>query len=173
MPVSGEGVALSALRAEIGNDAVRLFCVLRASDEPLFLDLDLAAARSLDNPLYAVQYAHARIASLRREVEARGLPFHRAADFLGLLAEPRERTLVRRVSAYRDIIEQSANERAPHLLARHLCALADDFHAYHGEHPLVVADPTLREARLGLASAAQVVIRNGLRLLGVAAPDTV
>ena len=148
---------------------------MRASDQPLLFDLDLAAARSLDNPLYSLQYAHARIGSVQRQLEDRGLEFHpsRAAASLGLLAEPLERTLMRRVSAYREIVEQSANERAPHLLAHYLGGLAEDFHAYYAAHPLVVPDALLRDARLALASAAQVVIRNGLRLLGVAAPDTV
>jgi arginyl-tRNA synthetase len=171
----GERVTLRALRAEVGNDAVRLFCVMRASDQPLLLDLDLAAARSLDNPLYSLQYAHARIRSVQRQLEDRGLEFHssRAAGSLGLLAEPLERTLMRRVSAYREIVEQSATERAPYLLARYLGSLAEDFHTYYAAHPLVVPDASLCDARLALASAVQVVIRNGLRLLGVAAPDTV
>jgi arginyl-tRNA synthetase len=173
--LAGERVTLRALRAQVGNDAVRLFCVMRASDQPLLFDLDLAGARSLDNPLYSLQYAHARIASVQRQVEDRGLEFHlsRAAASLGLLAEPLERTLMKRVSAYREIVEQSAKERAPHLLAHYLGRLADDFHAYYAAHPLVVPDASLRDARLALASAVQVVIRNGLRLLGVAAPETV
>jgi arginyl-tRNA synthetase len=171
----GERLTLRALRAQVGNDAVRLFCVMRASDQPLLFDLDLAAARSLDNPLYSLQYAHARIGSVRRQLEDRGLEFHpsRAAASLGLLAMPLERTLMRRVSAYREIVERSATESAPHLLARYLRSLAEDFHAYYAAHPLVVPDALLRDARLALASAVQVVIRNGLRLLGVAAPDTV
>jgi arginyl-tRNA synthetase len=154
---------------------VRLFCVMRARDQPLFFDLDLAGARSLDNPLYSLQYAHARIGSVQRQLEDRGLEFQpsRAAASLGLLAEPLERTLMRRVSAYREIVERSATERAPHLLARYLGSLAEDFHAYYAAHPLVVPDTLLCDARLALASAVQVVIRNGLRLLGVAAPDTV
>jgi arginyl-tRNA synthetase len=171
----GERLTLRALRAEVGNDAVRLFCVMRASDQPLLFDLGLAGARSLDNPLYSLQYAHARIASVQRQLEDRGLEFHpsRAAASLGLLAEPLERTLMRRVSAYREIIERSATERAPHLLARYLRRLAEDFHTYYAAHALVVPDVLLCDARLALASAVQVVIRNGLRLLGVAAPDTV
>ena len=171
----GERVTLRALRAEVGNDAVRLFCVMRGRDQPLLFDLDLARARSFDNPLYSVQYAHARIGSVQRQLEDRGLEFHPAgaAASLGLLAEPLERTLMRRVGAYRETIEQSANERAPQLLARYLGGLAEDFHTYYAAHPLVVPDALLRDARLALVSAVRVVIRNGLRLLGVAAPDTV
>jgi arginyl-tRNA synthetase len=170
----GERVTLRALRAEVGNDAVRLFCVMRASDQPLLLDLDLAGARSLDNPLYSLQYAHARIGSIQRQLEDRGLEFHlRAVGLLGLLAEPLERTLMKRVGAFREIIERSANERAPHVLAHYLSSLAADFHRYYAVHPLVVPNALLRDARLALASAVQVVIRNGLRLLGVTAAETV
>jgi arginyl-tRNA synthetase len=171
----GERVTLRALRAEVGNDAVRLFCVMRARDQPLLFDMDLAAARSLDNPLYSLQYAHARMGSVQRQLEDRGLVFHppRAAASLGLLAEPLERTLMKRVGVFREIIERSANERGPHMLAHYLSSLAGDFHGYYAAHPLVVPDVLLRDARLGLASAVQVVIRNGLRLLGVAAPETV
>jgi arginyl-tRNA synthetase len=170
-----ERVTLRALRAEVGNDAVRLLCVMRASDQPLLFDLDLAAARTLQNPLYSLQYAHARIRSVQRQLEDRGPEFRPsgAAASLGLLAEPLERTLMRRVGAFPEIVEQSANERAPHLLAQHLAGLAEDFHSYYAAHPLVVPDALLRNARLALASAVQVVIRNGLRLLGVAAPESV
>jgi arginyl-tRNA synthetase len=171
----GERVTLRALRTEVGNDAIRLFCVRRASDQPLLFDLDLAAARSLDNPLYSLQYAHARIASVQGQLEDRGLEFRapRAAASLGLLAEPLEQTLMRRVGAFREIVEQSANERAPHLLAHYLGRVAEDFHSYYAAHPLVVPAALLRDARVALASAVQVVIRNGLRLLGVAATETV
>jgi arginyl-tRNA synthetase len=170
----GERVTLRALRAEVGNDAVRLFCVMRARDQPLLFDMDLAAARSLDNPLYSLQYAHARIGSIQRQLEDRGLEFHlRAVGLLGLLAEPLERTLMKRVGAFREIIERSANERAPHVLAHYLSSLAADFHSYYAVHPLVVPNALLRDARLALASAVQVVIRNGLRLLGVTAAETV
>jgi arginyl-tRNA synthetase len=173
--MAGERVTLSALRAQVGNDAIRLFCVLRASDQPLVFDLDLAATRSMDNPLYSLQYAHARIGSVQRQLKDRGLEFRaaQAAASLGLLAEPLERTLIRRVSAFREILEQSAHERAPHRLAHYLRSLAEDFHRYYAAHPLVVAEASLRDARVALASAVQVVIRNGLRLLGIAAPETV
>ena len=171
----GERVTLRALRTEVGNDAIRLFCVMRAHDQPLLFDLDLAAARSLDNPLYSLQYAHARIASIQRQLEDRALEFRPplAAASLGLLAEPLEQTLMRRVGAFREIVEQSANERAPHLLAHYLRSLAEDFHSYYAAYPLVVSAALLRDARVALASAVQVVIRNGLRLLGVAATETV
>ena len=131
---AGERVTWRALRAQVGNDAVRLFCVMRASDQPLLFDLDLAEARSLDNPLYSLQYAHARIGSVQRQLEDRRLDCHpaRAAAALELLADPLERRLMRRVSAYREIVEQSATGRAPHVLARYLVSVAEHFHTYYG-----------------------------------------
>jgi arginyl-tRNA synthetase len=170
-----ERVTLRALRAEVGNDAARLFCVMRGHDQPLLFDLDLARTRSLDNPLYSMQYAHARIVSVQRQIEGRGLKVDaaRGCSALGLLIEPAERALMRRVSAFPEVIAQSAGERAPPVLAQYLRGLAHDFHTYYGAHPIVVPDAALRDARVALASAVGVAIRNGLRLLGVAAPDSV
>jgi len=171
----GERVTLRALCAEVGNDAVRLFCVLRGFDQPLLFDLDRARARSLDNPLYSIQYAHARIVSVQRQIGDRGLQLDaaRGGSALGLLVEPPERALMRRVSAFPEVVEQSADERAPPMLAQYLRGLAHDFHNYYRAYPIVVPDAALRDARVALASAVGVAIRNGLRLLGVAAPDSV
>ncbi|MGA2344034.1 MAG: DALR anticodon-binding domain-containing protein, partial [Steroidobacteraceae bacterium] len=171
----GERVTLRALRAEVGNDAARLFCLMRGYDQPLLFDLDRARARSLGNPLYSIQYAHARILSVERQIEDRGLEVDaaRGGAALGSLIEPPERALMRRVSAFPEVVEQSAGERAPPVLAQYLRGLARDFHTYYGAHPIVVPDAALRDARVALASAVGVAIRNGLRLLGVAAPDSV
>jgi arginyl-tRNA synthetase len=170
-----ERVTLRALRAAVGNDAARLFCVMRGYDQPLLFDLDLARTRSLDNPLYSIQYAHARTVSVQRQIEDRGLQVDsaRGCSALGLLIEPPERALMRQVSAFPEVIERSAAERAPPMLARYLHGLAYDFHTYYGAHPIVVPDAALCAARVALASAVGVAIRNGLRLLGVAAPDSV
>jgi arginyl-tRNA synthetase len=171
----GERVTLRALRAEVGNDAARLYCVMRGCDQPLLFDLDRARARSLDNPLYSIQYAHARIVNVQRQIGDRGLKVDaaRGRSALGLLVEPPERALMRRVSAFPEVVAQSADERAPPLLAQYLRGLAHDFHNYYGAYPIVVPDAALRDARVALASAVGVAIRNGLRLLGVAAPDSV
>jgi len=177
----GEPITLRALRAQVGNDAARLFCVMRGYDKPLLFDLDLARTRSLENPLYSMQYAHARVVSVQRQVEDRALVVDRALEVdaargcfaLGLLIEPAERALMRRVSAFPEVVAQSADERAPPVLAQYLRSLAHEFHAYHGAHRIVVPDAALRDARVALVSAVGVAIRNGLRLLGVAAPDSV
>jgi arginyl-tRNA synthetase len=171
---SGEFVTLRDLRKEVGNDAARLFYVMRSNDQHLDFDLELAKARSNDNPVYYIQYAHARVASVMRQLQERGLKHDLARGLaaLGKLIEPQELQLIRRVSAFPEIVEQSAAQRAPHTLVHYLRDLANDFHTYYSAHQFIVEDPGLRDARLDLALATQAVIRNGLELLGVSAPDT-
>ena len=171
---SGEFVTLRDLRREVGNDAARLFYVMRSNDQHLDFDLELATARSNDNPVYYIQYAHARVSSVMRQLQERGIP-HDAASGLASLArlvEPHEAQLIKRVSAFPEIILQCASQRAPHTLVHYLRDLANDFHTYYSAHQFLVDDAGLRNARLDLALATQVVIRNGLALLGVSAPDS-
>ena len=171
---SGEFVTLRDLRKEVGNDAARLFYVMRSNDQHLDFDLELAKSRSNDNPVYYIQYAHARVASVLRQLADRGLGFTTAATApeLAGLRQPQEITLIKRLTQYPEIIEQCAAQRAPHTLVHYLRDLAHDFHTNYSAHQLIVADDALRNARLSLAVAAQGVIRNGLKLLGVSAPDT-
>jgi arginyl-tRNA synthetase len=171
---SGEFVTLRDLRREVGNDAARLFYVMRSNDQHLDFDLELAKARSNDNPVYYIQYAHARVASVKRQLEERGITHdvaHGSAS-LARLAEPQEVALIKRLVTYPEIVEQCAVQRAPHTLVHYLRDLANDFHTYYSAHQFIVDDGELRDARLNLAFAAQIVIRNGLGLLGVSAPDT-
>jgi arginyl-tRNA synthetase len=171
---SGEFVTLRDLRNEVGNDAARLFYVMRSNDQHLDFDLELATARSNDNPVYYIQYAHARVASVMRQLQERGLA-HDAAhglEALSTLTEPQELQLIKRVSAFPEIIRQCAVLRAPHTLVHYLRDLANDFHTNYSAHQFIVEDAGLRDARLNLALAAQTVIRNGLELLGVSAPET-
>jgi arginyl-tRNA synthetase len=171
---SGEFVTLRDLRKEVGNDAARLFYVMRSNDQHLDFDLELATARSNDNPVYYIQYAHARVASVMRQLQERGIA-HDIGGGLGALAklvEPQEQQLIKRVSAYPEIVRQCAALRAPHTLVHYLRDLANDFHTNYSAHQFIVDDAALRDARLDLALAAQTVIRNGLELLGVSAPLT-
>ena len=171
---SGEFVTLRDLRKEVGNDAARLFYVMRSNDQHLDFDLELAKARSNDNPVYYIQYAHARVASVMRQMQERGLA-HDAARGLGTLnklVEPQELQLIKRVSAFPEIVRQCAAQRAPHTLVHYLRDLANDFHTNYSAHQFIVEDAGLRDARLDLALATQTVIRNGLGLLGVSAPET-
>ena len=171
---SGDYVTLRELRKEVGNDAARLFYVMRSNDQHLDFDLELAKARSNDNPVYYIQYAHARVASVRRQMNERGIAAasDRGLKSLGLLTEPQEQQLIKRLSAFPDLLVQCAAQRAPHTLVHYLRDLANDFHTYYSAHQILVEDAALRDARFTLALASQVVIRNGLELLGVAAPDS-
>jgi arginyl-tRNA synthetase len=171
---SGEFVTLRDLRKEVGNDAARLFYVMRSNDQHLDFDLELAKARSNDNPVYYIQYAHARVASVMRQLEERGLAHDAARGLRALpkLDQPQELQLIRRLCAFAEIVEQSAVQRAPHTLVHYLRDLANDFHTYYSAHQFIVEDADLRDARIDLALATQAVIRNGLGLLGVSAPDT-
>ncbi|MEA3174008.1 MAG: arginyl-tRNA synthetase, partial [Gammaproteobacteria bacterium] len=171
---SGEFVTLRDLRKEVGNDAARLFYVMRSNDQHLDFDMELAKARSNDNPVYYIQYAHARVSSVLRQLRERGLQ-HDVADgiaALNRLTEPQEVQLIKRLSSFPEILQQCAVLRAPHILVHYLRDLANDFHTYYSAHQFIVDDAGVRNARLDLALAAQTVIRNGLKILGVSAPDT-
>jgi arginyl-tRNA synthetase len=171
---SGEFVTLRDLRREVGNDAARLFYVMRSNDQHLDFDMELAKARTNDNPVYYIQYAHARVASVMRQLQERGLAHDAAHGLhsLSKLLEPQELQLIKRVSAFPETIRQCAAQRAPHTLVHYLRDLANDFHTNYSAHQFIVEDAGLRDARLNLALAAQTVIRNGLELLGVSAPET-
>ena len=171
---SGDFVTLRDLRREVGNDAARLFYVLRSNDQHLDFDLELATSRSNENPVYYIQYAHARVTSVMRQMSDRGLR-HDAANGLahaGLLASAQERQLIKRLSLYPGIVEQAATLRAPHALVHYLRDLANDFHTNYSAQQFIVDDAPLRDARINLALATQIAIRNGLLLLGVSAPDS-
>ncbi len=169
---SGDYVTLRDLRKEVGNDAARLFFVMRSNDQHLDFDLELAKARSNDNPVYYIQYAHARVASVLKQLHERGLGHDvaRGLESLHELREPQETALIKRISAFPELIRQCAAQRAPHTLVHYLRDLANDFHSYYGAHQFIVDDAGTRDARLVLALGTQTVIRNGLKLLGVSAP---
>ncbi|MEN9461768.1 MAG: hypothetical protein RIS84_1788, partial [Pseudomonadota bacterium] len=169
---SGEFVTLRELRDDVGNDAARFFYVQRKSEQHLDFDLDLAKSQSSDNPVYYVQYAHARIASVLRELTERGLPVHefKAAD-LASLDSPHEQTLLTRLARYPEVIEAAARAYEPHQIAYYLRELAQDFHTYYNAYKFLIDDANLRNARLSLSKAVQQVLRNGLSIIGVSAPD--
>ncbi len=170
----GEFITLRELRQEVGKDAARFFYVMRKSDQHLDFDLDLAKSQSADNPVYYIQYAHARIAAVLRQLRERGLRWDGAdaRAHLALLVEPHEQALLRTLSRYPEVIEAAAASYEPHQIAHYLRELANDFHAYYNAHTFIVENAALRAARVGLAVATGQVIRNGLALLGVAAPES-
>ena len=171
---SGEFVTLRQLRDEVGNDAARFFYVMRKSEQHLDFDLDLAKSQSSDNPVYYVQYAHARICSVMRELVARGYSWQAAQSYLSLgqLTQEHELELLRTLTRYPEVVESAAFAHEPHQLAFFLRDLANHFHTYYNAHKLLVDDAQVRDARVALAVATRQVIRNGLELLGVSAPES-
>lgn len=171
---SGEFVTLRQLREEVGNDAARFFYVTRSNDQHLDFDLELAKSRSSDNPVYYIQYAHARVASVFRQMEQRALQWDQANGRANLtqLTESHEVALMNSLSRYPEIIKLAANNRAPQHLAHYLRDLANDFHTYYNAHKFIIEDKNLRDARLALITATQIVIASGLKIIGVTAPDT-
>jgi arginyl-tRNA synthetase len=170
---SGEFVTLRELRQEVGNDAARFFYVMRKSEQHLDFDLDLAKSQSRDNPVYYIQYAHARVCSVFKQLRDKGLPRDEARGQAHgtLLAEPHEEALLMALSRYPEVVEIAALSHEPHQLAHYLRELANAFHTYYNEHRVLVDDDALRDARLNLSLATGQVIRNGLALLGVSAPE--
>jgi arginyl-tRNA synthetase len=165
----GEFVTLRELRGEVGNDAARFFYVSRSNDQHLDFDLELATAQTADNPVYYVQYAHARVASVLERLDD-GIPSAESVDF-GRLDSEEEAALMRILSRYPEIVELAASGRAPQHIVHYLRDLAAAFHAYYNEHKILIDDTAVRDARILLSVAAQQVIRNGLGLLGVSAPS--
>lgn len=166
---SGEFVTLRELRQEVGNDAARFFYVLRKSDQHLDFDLDLAKSQSNDNPVYYIQYAHARVCSV---LDQWGEDTATLADTdTSVLDSPAERSLLQKLIDYPDVIDAAAQERAPHLVAFYLKELAGEFHSYYNATRFLVPEIPLRLARLALIMAVRQVLANGLGLLGVSAPE--
>ena len=166
---SGEFVTLRELRNDVGNDATRFFYVLRKSDQHLDFDLDLAKSQSNENPVYYVQYAHARVHSVLAQWDGE------RAELLDaeakLLDSDYEMTLLQKLIDYPQVIENAAQDLAPHLIAFYLKELASDFHSYYNASRFLVEDEAVKCARLALIAAVAQVLKNGLALLGVNAPE--
>lgn len=167
---AGQYVTLRELRKEVGNDACRFFYLLRKADQALDFDLELAKSRSNDNPVYYVQYAHARVCSVLNQwggdVASLG-----QVD-LGALANERELALCNRLAGFAEMIEVAAQECAPQMIAFYLKDLAGDFHSYYNAERVLVDAADQRLARLALICAVRQVLKNGLTLLGVSAPES-
>jgi len=171
---SGEFVTLRQLRKEVGNDAARFFYVMRSNDQHLDFDLELAKRNTNENPVYYIQYAHARVSSVFRQLEEKSLIYdeNMGRENLTFLSEAHERSLMSMLTRYPEIIELSANNRAPQHMVHYLRDLANEFHTYYSAHTFIVDDAELRNARLSLIRATQTVIASGLKLLGVSAPES-
>ena len=171
---SGEFVTLRELREEVGNDAARLFYVMRSNDQHLDFDLELAKSRTNENPVYYIQYAHARICSVFRQLHDKALEWDTQAGLeeLEQLQEDHEQSLMRALGRYPEVIELAAANRAPQTVVNYLRELANEFHTYYNAHTFLVDDAALRDARLSLIAATRQVLRNGLSMVGVSAPES-
>jgi arginyl-tRNA synthetase len=167
-------VTLRELREEVGNDACRFFYLMRSHDQPLDFDLELAKSRTNENPVFYIQYAHARVSSVMKQLDARGFEYDREEGLANasLLAGEHEQAVLNSLTRYPEALELAATNRAPHALVHYLRELANTFHTYYNAEQFIVPDPKQRNARLALVEAVQQVIRNGLTLLGVSAPET-
>jgi arginyl-tRNA synthetase len=171
---SGQFVTLRELRDEVGNDAARYFYVSRKSEQHMDFDLDLAKSKSNENPVYYIQYAHARICSVLQQVVEKGFAaFDAQAGLanLALLTTEHEQDIAAKLAQFPDLIARAAEAREPHQIAYYLKDLAHALHSYYNAQPLLVADDHLRNARLSLLVAIKQVLVNGLTLLGVSAPE--
>jgi arginyl-tRNA synthetase len=172
---AGTYVTLRDLIDEVGRDAVRFFLVSRRADTEFVFDVDLAKSQSEENPVYYVQYAHARISSMLEQWqtahpdEAGAVPL--AAADLTPLVEPRELALAARLGDFPDVLAAAADELAPHQIAFYLRELAGEFHSYYNSVRVLVPEAAVRRARLALSAAVRQVIANGLGLIGVSAPE--
>ncbi|MDA9109332.1 arginine--tRNA ligase [Woeseiaceae bacterium] len=171
---SGEFITLRQLREEVGNDAARFFYIMRSNEQHLDFDLELAKSKSNENPVYYIQYAHARIASVFRQLEEKKYNYNEeiGIDNISLLVTNKEKLIMSALSRFPEVIELSANNRAPHNLAQYLRELANEFHSYYNDCTFIVEDESTRNARMLLIKATQLIIKNGLELLGVSSPKS-
>lgn len=171
---SGSFVTLRELREEVGNDAARFFYVMRKCEQHMDFDLDLAKSQSNENPVYYIQYAHARICSVFRQLAAQGLAYDQLQGLrqMEALTQPHELQLLGTLARYPEIVASAAVQHEPHLLTNYLRDLAADFHGYYNSHQFLIEDENLRNARLVLVVAVRQILQNGLKLLGVFAPES-
>ena len=169
---SGSFVTLEDLRAEVGNDAARFFYILRKSEQHMDFDLDLAKSKSNENPVYYIQYAHARICSVFKQADEKELELDVSQANLSLLTEETEKDILRELSRFRSVLESSAIQYEPHQLAYYLRDLSNHFHSYYNACKFIVDDKNLTQSRLALINATQQILKNGLSILGVGAPES-
>ncbi|MFG6177368.1 arginine--tRNA ligase [Halomonas sp. THAF12] len=170
---AGSYVTVRDLIDEVGRDATRFFLAARRADSQLTFDIDLARSQSNDNPVYYVQYAHARVCSMLRKAESAGQPFDHALamEHLSRLEAEQEKALMNRLARYPEVVAHAAASREPQQIAQYLLDLAAEFHTCYNAVKVMVEDDALRNSRMSLFLAARQVLRNGLDLMGVGAPE--
>lgn len=168
---AGSYVTLRDLIDEVGRDATRYFLVSRRPDAQLTFDIDLALSQSNDNPVYYIQYAHARICSLQRRLEEQSIAFELGKADLSLLVEEEEKTLIKSIAHFPELISIAGDKREPHSIATFLYQLAGEYHSYYNAHKVMIDNGALRDARVALSFAVKQVLANGLAILGVSAVE--
>lgn len=168
---SGEFVTLRTLREDVGQDAARFFYVMRKADQHMDFDLSLAKQQSSDNPVYYVQYAHARICSVEKQCAEQAIKIDLENVKLEKLDNDHENSLLKQLALYPLRLQSAAERREPHIVVNYLRELANMFHSWYNAHKFIVDDAELRKARIALAFATRHVIKNGLLLMGVSAPE--
>lgn len=170
---AGGYVTLRDLIDEVGRDATRYFLAARAPSSQLTFDIDLARSQSNDNPVYYIQYAHARICSILRKMNEQSLEWNQANGLakLELLIEDQEKLLANSLARFSEVIKVAGENNTPHQVANYLYELASEFHGYYNNHKTIVDDADLRDARVTLTQAVRQVLANGLDLLGISAPE--
>jgi arginyl-tRNA synthetase len=171
---AGSYLTLRDLIDEVGRDATRYFLIARKADSQLIFDIDLARAQTNDNPVYYIQYAHARVASVMRQLAERGMTWDRANGLaqLSSLDGETDQALMVELSRYPEVVETAGQNLEPHVVANYLRDLAAAFHMYYNTNQFLVDDAAIRDARLTLANATRQVLANGLDLLGLSAPES-
>ncbi|MFQ5560660.1 MAG: arginine--tRNA ligase, partial [Nitrospinota bacterium] len=168
----GKFETLSDLIADVGSDAARFFFVARSSDAQLDFDIELAKSQSAENPVYYVQYAHARICSIFRQAKEKGVSYLAEAETdLSPLSDSADIQMIKKILSFPDLIDRMAERLEPHLLTHFIHGLVADFHSYYNQHRIISDDEKLTKARLALVRAIQIVIYNSLTILGVSAPE--
>ncbi|MBE9538247.1 MAG: arginine--tRNA ligase, partial [Proteobacteria bacterium] len=171
---AGNYVTLRDLVDEVGRDATRYFLGARAANSQLNFDIDLALSKTNDNPVYYIQYAHARACSVMRKMADQALHWDQSFALAQLeqLTQESEKALLRRLDRYPEIVARAAASAEPHMMASYLRELAGDFHSNYNSHKILVDDEAVRAARAALSQAVKQVVANGLALLGVSAPES-
>jgi len=166
-------ITVDELLDEVGTDVVRFFFLMRKADSQLEFDLDLATQQSQENPVYYMQYGHARVASINRKAAEKGVDRGQLSDeLLQHLQEPEELNLLKAMAAWPDLVESAALDLEPHRVIFFMQDLAAQFHSYYNKHRVISDDAELSRARLWLLEGIRIILRNGLNLIGVKAPDT-
>lgn len=167
---TGQSVTLNELIEEVGTDAARFFFIMRSIDSQLDFDLTLATEKSSDNPVYYVQYAHARICSILRQIADENIAIDKKASLASLTAEV-EINLIKKLGEYPELIAAAAKERAPHRVAHYVYELASLFHSFYNQCRILGVEPEVQQARLLLVIAVSHVLKHALNILGISAPE--